>query len=146
MSQYTWHPCDSPVISAHTIYAYIHESYVTANNPWNNNVVFFFCFRFEDSLPYQLLILDHNALDKRQKFFGVTSYWGRKSLKTVQEKFCRKFNFNNHPQKSQIYRWVFKFQATGSVNNLNKRAENPVLAGSWLQDVLTIWIRWEILS
>ena len=48
-----------------------------------------------------------------------------KSFKTVVGKFRRKFNFNNYPQKSQIYRWVHKFQATGSVDNLTKKVENP---------------------
>ena len=48
-----------------------------------------------------------------------------KSFKTVQEKFRGKFNFNSFPQKSQIYRWVQNFQATGSVNNLNQKAEYP---------------------
>ena len=43
----------------------------------------------------------------------------------MQAKFRRKFNLNNYPQISQIYGWVHKFQATGSVNNLNKKAENP---------------------
>ena len=35
-----------------------------------------------------------------------------------------KFSFNNYPQKSQIYHWVHKFQATRSANNFNKKAEN----------------------
>ena len=43
------------------------------------------------------------------------------SFKNVQDKICRKFNLNNYPEKSQIYRWVHKFQATESVNNLNER-------------------------
>ena len=44
----------------------------------------------------------------------------------MQGKFCRKFNFNNYTQKSQIYHWEHKFQAMGLVNNLNKKAENPI--------------------
>ena len=60
-----------------------------------------------------------------EKIFCVTTYFETKSFKTEQAKFCRKFNFNNYPQKSQIYHWVHKFQAAGSVNNLNKKAENP---------------------
>ena len=53
------------------------------------------------------------------------TYLETKSFKTVQAKFCRKFNFNNYPQKSKIYRWVRKFQAKESVNNLNKKVEYP---------------------
>ena len=62
---------------------------------------------------------------REEKIFCVTTYLETKSFKTVQAKFCRKFNFNNYPQKSQIYCWVHKFQATGSANNLNEKAENP---------------------
>ena len=43
----------------------------------------------------------------------------------MQAKFRRKFNLKKLFQESQIYRWVLKFQITGSVNNLNKKAENP---------------------
>ena len=42
---------------------------VTANNSTNDNVVFFFYFRFENSILKQLLIFDHNLLDKREKYF-----------------------------------------------------------------------------
>ena len=62
---------------------------------------------------------------KEEKIFCVTIYLATKSFKTVQAKFRRKFNFNNYPQKSQIYRWAHKFQATGSLNNLNKKGETP---------------------
>ena len=58
---------------------------------------------------------------REEKYF-VTTYLKTKSFKTVQAKFCRKFN---NPQKSQIYHWIHKFRATGSVNNLNKKAEHP---------------------
>ena len=61
---------------------------------------------------------------REEKIFCVT-YLETKSFKTVQANFHRKFNFNNYPQESQIYHWVHKFQATGSINNLNKKAENP---------------------
>ena len=60
-------------------------------------------------------------MDKRGKIFCVT-FLETKSFKTVQAKFHRNFNYS---QKSQIYHWVHKFQATGSVNNLNKKAKNP---------------------
>ena len=53
----------------------------------------------------------------------MMTYLETKSFKTMQAKFRRIFNFNNYPQKSQIFRWVQKFQAPGSVNNL--KAVNP---------------------
>ena len=43
--------------------------------------------------------------------------------KTVQAEFRKKFN--NYHQKSQIYRCAQESQATRSVNNHNKKAENP---------------------
>ena len=61
---------------------------------------------------------------REEKLFYITTYLETKSFKTVQAKFYRKFN--RYPQKSQIYHWVHKFQSTGSVNNLNKKAENPI--------------------
>ena len=51
--------------------------------------------------------------------------FGDKIIQNCAYKFRRQFNFSNYPQKSQIYRWVHKFQATASVNNLNKMVENP---------------------
>ena len=62
---------------------------------------------------------------KEEKIFCVTTDLETKSFKTVQAKYRRKFNFNNYPQKSQIYRWTHKFQATGSVHNLNKKSATP---------------------
>ena len=64
------------------------------------------------------------CLRQERKIFCVTTYLETKSYKTVQAKFRRKFKFNNYPQKSQIYHWIHKFHATGSIKNL-KKAENP---------------------
>ena len=55
-----------------------------------------------------------------KNYFASLLIWKQKSFITVQAKFCR----NNYSQKSQIYRRVHKFQATGAVNNLNNKAEN----------------------
>ena len=61
---------------------------------------------------------------REKDIFCVGTHLETKSFKIVSAKFCRKFNFNNYPRKSQIYRWVHKFQTTGSVNNLNKKADS----------------------
>ena len=66
--------------------------------------------------------LKNNFTPREEKIFCIT-YLEIKSLKIVQAKFHRKFN--NYTQKSQIYRWVHKFQAIRSVNNLNYKAKNP---------------------
>ena len=55
---------------------------------------------------------------REKKIFCVTTNLETKLFKTVLAKYLKKFNFNNYPEKSQIYHWVHKFQATGSVNNL----------------------------
>ena len=60
----------------------IHGAHVTANNSSNNNVVLFFCFRFENSI--QLLILDPNALDKRGKNI-LHHYLETRSIKTISK-------------------------------------------------------------
>ena len=54
---------------------------MTASN-YNNNLGYF-CFRFKSSILKQLLILDHNALDKREKIFCIITYLETKSFKTV---------------------------------------------------------------
>ena len=42
--------------------------------------MFFFCFRFENSILWQLLILDHNALDKREKNILRHYLFGNKTI------------------------------------------------------------------
>ena len=60
-----------------------------------------------------------------QKYFVSLFIWQRYHSKRCKQNVRRKFNFNNYPQKSQIYRWAHEFQATGSLNNLNKKGEIP---------------------
>ena len=56
---------------------------------------------------------------REEKYFVSQLIWEPNHSKLSKQNFCRKSNFNNNLQKSEIYRW---FQATGSVN---KKAENP---------------------
>ena len=62
---------------------------------------------------------------RKENTFCVPNYLETKSFQTEPAKFCRKFNYNNYSQKSQIYRWAQKCQAIRSVKNLNNKAENP---------------------
>ena len=75
------------------------------------------CFRFENSI-----------LDPRSSGFGQAKknvlHHYLFGVKIIQTKCHRKCNFKDYPQKSQIYHWGHKFQATGSLNNLKKKAEN----------------------
>ena len=82
-------------------------------------------FSFQILELYTITTINLRSQCLRLEIFWVTTYSGTNSFKTVQAKFRKKFNFNKHPQKSQIYRCLHKFQTTGSVNNLNKKAENP---------------------
>ena len=81
----------------------IHGGHVTANNSTNNNVMFFFVsyLKIVYSNKYQSLIT--MPWTREENIFCITTYLERKSFKTVLGKFCRKFNFDNYPQKSQIY-------------------------------------------
>ena len=102
LSQYTWNPCDSLItqllIILCSFFFQIWKYYtITTVNPWSQ---------------------------ERKKIFCDTTYLEKKSFRTVQGTFCRKFDFYNYPQKSHIYRWVQKFQVTGSVINFKKKAEN----------------------
>ena len=53
---------------------------------------------------------------REEKIFCLATYLETKSFKTVEAKLCRKFNLTIILPKSQIYCWVHKFQATGSIN------------------------------
>ena len=69
----------------------IHGAHITVNNSANNNVMFFFyfCFRFKNSILYQLLILEHNALDKKGKIFGMTTYLEDKNHSKLPQNRCK---------------------------------------------------------
>ena len=74
---------------------------------------------------------DDDTINSRSQCLGQErkNIWrhnvlGDKIIQNCAREIRRKFNLNNHPQKSLIYRWVHKFLATGSVNNFNKKAEN----------------------
>ena len=54
---------------------------------------------------------------RQKKYFASPLIW-KENFSTLQAKFCRKINWTIIFSKA-------KFQAAGSVNNLNKKAENP---------------------
>ena len=60
-----------------------------------------------------------------QNHINVRIRFGDKIIQNSASKFSQEVKLKNYRQKSQINRWVYKFQATGSVNDLNKKAENP---------------------
>ena len=58
-----------------------------------------------------------------EKTFCVTLYLETKSLKTVQVRYHRRFNFNNFPHKFQITHWVKKFKDTGTLVKSTKKGQ-----------------------
>ena len=62
---------------------------ITADDFANDNM-FLFCFRFVNSILEQLLIHDHNALDKRGKIFCPSTY-----LETESFKLDATYYYNN---------------------------------------------------
>ncbi len=54
----------------------------------------------------------------RQENILRHNLFGDKIIQNYASKISQKYNFNNYPQKNQIYRWVHKFQTTGSVNKM----------------------------
>ena len=104
--------------------------YCHKTQPTNQtNIIIILCSFFLDfKIVYynNYLILGHHVLDKRGKYFVSLLIWRQNHSKLCKQNFSRKINLNNYPQKSQMYHCVHKFQATGSVNNLNKKTENPI--------------------
>ena len=58
-----------------------------------------------------------------RKAFCLTLCLETKSLKTVQARYRRRFNFNNFPHKFQITRWVKKFKDTGTLIKSTKKGQ-----------------------
>ena len=51
-------------------------------------------------------------------------YLTLKTYKNVQADFQKKFTFNNYHLKNNIHQSVTKLQATGTIHNLNCKAES----------------------
>ena len=64
------------------------------------------------------------AWSVEEKTFCVTLYLEMKSLKTVQARYHRRFNFNNFSHKFQITHWVKKFKGTGTLIKSTKKDRN----------------------
>ena len=75
----------------------------------------------------------------RRKNIFRHSLFGDKIIKNSKAKFRMKYDFTIIPRKAK-----FIIEYTWSVNNLNKKI--PDLVEGLLQDVLTMWMFWKILS
>ena len=80
----------------------IHGTHVTVNNSTNNYVVFFFVsdliILYSNNYLFSILM----PLTREEKIFCVTTYLKTKLIKTVQEKFRRKFNLTIFLRKTKF--------------------------------------------
>ena len=74
----------------------IHWTYVPANNSTNNNVFFWYQIWKLYTINCILLILHHNALDKRGKIFCITTY-----LETKERSVLKKAKERKNKQKGE---------------------------------------------
>ena len=100
----------------------INVSHFEVNNPANiNDIILCFSGLIENRLTFHLIKEMARSLEK--KTFCVTLYLEKKSLKTVQARYRRRFDFNNFPHKFQITRWVKKFKDTATLINSTKKGQ-----------------------
>ena len=62
---------------------------------------------------------------REENIFSSHLIWKQYRSKLWKQNFAGSLTLENCPQKIQFYRWLRRFQATRSANNLNKKAENP---------------------
>ena len=59
---------------------------------------------------------------EEQKMFCVMRKLEANSYKQAIAKFRRKYDKNKTPSKTDIYRWIKKFEATGTISNMRKKS------------------------
>ena len=113
-----------PVISyfLYTGCLIINMSHLEVNNLANiNGIILCFSGLIESRITFHLT--KEMAWSIEEKTFCVILYLVMKSLKTVQVRYCRRFNFNNFPRKFHITRWVKKFKDTGTLIKSTKKGQ-----------------------
>ena len=97
-------------------------SHLEVNNLANiNGIILCFSGLIESRIIFHLT--KEMAWSIEEKTFCVILYLVMKSLKTVQVRYCRRFNFNNFPCKFHITRWVKKFKDTGTLIKSTKKGQ-----------------------
>ena len=100
----------------------INVSHLEVNNSANiNGIILCFSGLIQNRITFHLI--KEMAWSTEEKTFCVTLYLEMKSLKTVQVRYCRRFNFNNFPLKFQITCWVKKFKDTGTLIKFTKKGQ-----------------------
>ena len=107
----------------------IHGTHVTTDNSTNNNMFFFVSdLKIVYYKNYQSLITMPRTRDGKNNLHHYL--FGYKIIQNLcKQNLTGSLSLTIIPQKNQIYCWVHKFQATGSVNNINKKAGN--LRSGW---------------
>ena len=117
----------------------IHGTHVTANNSTNNNVVFFFVSDLQIVYYNNYQSLIPMFWTRQEKYFALLFIWRQNHSKLCKQNFVGSLTKQLSLEKPNLFLGT---QWTTSTN----RQKIPDLAGSWLQDILTMWIRWEIIS
>ena len=100
----------------------INVSHLEVNNSANiNDIILCFSGLIENRTTFHLI--KEMAWPIVGKTFCVTLYLETKSLKTVQARYRRRFNFNNFPPKFQITCCVKKFKDTGTLIKSTKKGQ-----------------------
>ena len=94
------------------------EVYNSANI---NDIILCFSGLIENRITFHLI--KEMAWSLQEKTFCVTLYLETKSLKTVQARYRRRFNFSNFPHKFQITLWVKKFKDTRTLIKSTKKGQ-----------------------
>ena len=97
-------------------------SHLEVNNSSNiNDIILCFSGLIENRITFHLIKEMVWSIEERT--FCVTLYLEAKSLKTVQVRYCRSFNFNNFSHKFQITHWVKTFKDTGTLITSTKKGQ-----------------------
>ena len=96
--------------------------HLKANNSTSiNDIILCFSGLIENRITFHLIKEMVWSIEERT--FCVTLYLEAKSLKTVQVRYCRSFNFNNFSHKFQITHWVKTFKDTGTLITSTKKGK-----------------------
>ena len=96
--------------------------HLKANNSTSiNDIILCFSGLIENRITFHLIKEMVWSIEERT--FCVTLYLETKSLKTVQVRYCRSFNFNNFSHKFQITHWVKTFKDTGTLITSTKKGQ-----------------------
>ena len=115
------------------------------NSSINNNVVFFFL----SDLKIVYYNNYYNSITMRwtreEKYFASLLIWRQNHTKLCKQNFTGSFNSTITPWKAKFIAGYSNFKPQGQKTTSTRRQNISDLTGSRLQEVLTMWMLWEIL-